>query len=94
MAQRYAKENGQNIISLVNVPESTIARESDTVLKTLAGPEISVASTKAFTTQLVTLLTMAVHWGELRGVLSDREAKKITDNLSNLPSLLARVLSD
>ena len=94
MAQRYAKENGQNIISLVNVPESTIARESDTVLKTLAGPEISVASTKAFTTQLVTLLTMAVHWGEQRGVLSDREAKKITDNLSNLPSLLARVLSD
>ena len=94
MAQRYAKENGQNIISLVNVPESTIARESDTVLKTLAGPEISVASTKAFTTQLVTLLTMAVHWGELRGVLSDSEVKKITDNLANLPSLLARVLSD
>jgi len=94
MAQRYAKENGQNIISLVNVPESTIARESDTVLKTLAGPEISVASTKAFTTQLITLLTTAVHWGELRGVLSDKEAKEIIDNLVNLPSLLAEVLSD
>ena len=94
MAQRYAKENGQNIISLVNVPESTIARESDTVLKTLAGPEISVASTKAFTTQLITLLTTAVHWGELRGVLSDKEAKEIIDNLANLPSLLAKVLSD
>lgn len=94
MAQRYAKENGQNIISLVNVPESTIARESDTVLKTLAGPEISVASTKAFTTQLITLLTTAVHWGELRGVLSDKEAKDIIDNLANLPSLLAEVLSD
>ena len=93
MAQRYAKENGQNIISLVNVPESTIARESDTVLKTLAGPEISVASTKAFTTQLITLLTTAVHWGELRGVLSDKEAKEIIDNLVNLPSLLAEVLS-
>ena len=94
MAQRYAKENGQNIISLVNVPESTIARESDTVLKTLAGPEISVASTKAFTTQLITLLTTAVHWGELRGVLSDKEANKIIDNVANLPSLLAKVLSD
>ena len=94
MAQRYAKENGQNIISLVNVPESTIARESDTVLKTLAGPEISVASTKAFTTQPITLLTTAVHWGELRGVLSDKEAKEIIDNLANLPSLLAKVLSD
>ena len=94
MAQRYAKENRQNIISLVNVPESTIARESDTVLKTLAGPEISVASTKAFTTQLITLLTTAVHWGELRGVLSEKEVKEIIDNLANLPSLLAKVLSD
>ena len=94
MAQRYAKENRQNIISLVNVPESTIARESDTVLKTLAGPEISVASTKAFTTQLITLLTTAVHWGELRGVLSEKEVKEIIENLANLPSLLAKVLSD
>ena len=94
MAQRYARDNGQNIISLVNVPESTIARESDTVLRTLAGPEISVASTKAFTTQLITLLTMAVHWGQLRGTLSDEMASSIMDNLTEMPSLLAAIFSD
>ena len=92
MAQRYAKENGQNIISLVNVPESTIARESDTVLKTLAGPEISVASTKAFTTQLVGLLMLTLILGRYHGLSSVAE-NAINNSLRALPESLDAVMS-
>ena len=94
MALRHAREEKQSIVSLVNVRESTIARESDTVLKTLAGPEISVASTKAFTTQLVALLITAVHWGKLRGTLDDPSANEIISQLKNIPSLMAQLLTD
>lgn len=94
MALRCAREEKQSIVSLVNVPESTIARESDTVLKTLAGPEISVASTKAFTTQLATLLIMAVHWGQLRGTLDPSSANEIIAQLKNIPSLMAQLLTE
>jgi len=57
---RYAKEHGQHTLAIVNVPSSTIARESETVIPTLAGPEIGVASTKAFTCQLAALACLAV----------------------------------
>ena len=69
---RYAKAHKQHIISVVNVPTSTIARESDVVLPTLAGPEIGVASTKAFTCQLAVLASIAIAAGRARGVLSAR----------------------
>ena len=66
-AMRYAKANGQTLLAVVNVPESAIAREADVVLPTLAGPEIGVASTKAFTTQLTVLLAAAIAAGRARG---------------------------
>ena len=67
---RYAKEHKQHAVAVVNVPTSTIARESDAVMPTLAGPEIGVASTKAFTCQLAVLACLAVAAGRARGVLS------------------------
>ena len=72
-ALRYAKEQGSTSLSVVNVPTSTIARESDVVLPTLAGPEIGVASTKAFTCQLAALACLAIAAGKARGVLSDED---------------------
>ena len=94
MALRHAREKGQHIISLINVGESTIARESDVVLKTLAGPEISVASTKAYTTQLAVLLCLSVDWAQKRNFLDKKKAFKIMDELSRLPTALAEVLAD
>lgn len=94
MALRHAREKGQHIISLINVDESTIARESDVVLKTLAGPEISVASTKAYTTQLAALLCLSVDWAQKRNVLDKKKAFEIMDELSRLPTALAEVLAD
>ena len=94
MALRYAREQGQHIISLINVGESTIARESDVVLKTLAGPEISVASTKAYTTQLAVLLCLSVDWAQKRNFLDKKKASEIMDELSRLPTALAEVLTD
>ena len=94
MALRHAREKGQYIISLINVGESTIARESDVVLKTLAGPEISVASTKAYTTQLAALLCLSVDWAQKRNFLDKKKAFEIMDELSRLPTALAEVLAD
>ena len=70
-ALRYAKSQGVHTLSVVNVPTSTIARESETVLPTLAGPEIGVASTKAFTCQLMVLAALAIAAGKARGELSE-----------------------
>ena len=94
MALRHAREKRQHIISLINVGESTIARESDVVLKTLAGPEISVASTKAYTTQLAVLLCLSVDWAQKRNFLDKNKASQIMDELSRLPTALAEVLND
>src|SRR5262249_54199380 len=69
-ALRDAKEQGQTTIAIVNVPESSIAREADVVLPTFAGPEIGVASTKAFTCQLAVLAALAVAAGRERGTIS------------------------
>ncbi|MDC0158679.1 glutamine--fructose-6-phosphate transaminase (isomerizing) [Rhodospirillaceae bacterium] len=93
MALRHAREKEQHIISLVNVGESTIARESDVVLKTLAGPEISVASTKAFTTQLTVLFCLAVDWAQKRNFLNEKKALEIMRDLSCLPTTIADVLA-
>ena len=84
-ALRYAKAQKQTIMSVVNVPESAIARESDIVLPTLAGPEIGVASTKAFTTQLTVLLVAAMDASRARGTLSDVDQMRLAGALIALP---------
>jgi glucosamine--fructose-6-phosphate aminotransferase (isomerizing) len=90
---RYAKEHKQHILSVVNVPTSTIARESDVVMPTLAGPEIGVASTKAFTCQLSVLACLAIAAGRARGVLSASEEQKLVHALVETPRLMAAALA-
>ncbi len=89
---RYCREHGQLIASVVNVPESSIARESDVVLPTLAGPEIGVASTKAFTCQLSVLACMAIAAGRKRGTLSAAEEGELVQALVQMPRLITDVL--
>jgi len=91
-ALRYAKRQKQAILSVVNVPESAIARESDVVLPTLAGPEIGVASTKAFTTQLTVLLTAAIAAGRARGTLDAAGEARLVNALIELPSRVNEAL--
>ena len=93
-AMQYAKSQGQKLISVVNVPQSSIARMSDYIVPTLAGPEIGVASTKAYTTQLTVLLCLAVEAGLARGALSAERAKEILQALREIPSLINTVLRD
>ncbi len=92
-ALRYAKAQGVHTLSVVNVPSSTIARESETVLHTLAGPEIGVASTKAFTCQLMVLAAVAVAAGKARGELSDADETKLVHGLVEIPRLMAAALA-
>ncbi|MEH2608659.1 glutamine--fructose-6-phosphate transaminase (isomerizing) [Bradyrhizobium sp. AZCC 1693] len=92
-ALRYAKAAGAHTVSVVNVPTSTIARESETVLQTLAGPEIGVASTKAFTCQLMVLAALAVAAGKARGELSDEDETKLVHGLVEIPRLMAAALT-
>jgi glucosamine--fructose-6-phosphate aminotransferase (isomerizing) len=89
---RYAKANGQHIVSVVNVPTSTMARESTAVAQTLAGMEVGVASTKAFTCQLTVLLAIAVAAGRARGTLSAQAEKEIVDALIGVPGLISEAL--
>jgi glutamine---fructose-6-phosphate transaminase (isomerizing) len=92
-ALRYAKGEGVHTLSVVNVATSTIARESETVLQTLAGPEIGVASTKAFTCQLMVLAAIAVAAGKARGELSDADEAKLVHGLVEIPRLMAAALA-
>jgi glucosamine--fructose-6-phosphate aminotransferase (isomerizing) len=92
-ALRYAKQQGVHTLSVVNVPTSTIARESETMLPTLAGPEIGVASTKAFTCQLMVLAALAVAAGKARGELSDADETKLVHGLVEIPRLMAAALT-
>ena len=92
-ALRYAKSNGVHTLSVVNVPTSTIARESETMLPTLAGPEIGVASTKAFTCQLMVLAAIAIAAGRARGELSEVDEAKLVHGLVEIPRLMATALA-
>jgi glucosamine--fructose-6-phosphate aminotransferase (isomerizing) len=92
-AIRYAKAQGQTILSVVNVPESAIARASQAVLATLAGPEISVCSTKATTTQLTVLLATAIAAGRARGALSQEQEARLTHALIELPARVNEALN-
>lgn len=89
---RYCRKAGVPIGSIVNVRESTIARESDIVLPTLAGPEIGVASTKAFTCQLAVLASLAVRAGVARGTISREQEKTLVRELSEAPRYANQVL--
>ncbi len=89
---RYAREHRQHVVSIVNVPTSTIARESEVVLPTLAGPEIGVASTKAFTCQLSALVCLAIAAGRARGVLSEAEEKTLVHALIEVPRHISEAL--
>ena len=91
-ALRDAKANGQTTIAVVNVPESSIAREADIVLPTLAGPEIGVASTKAFTCQLASLASFAIAAGVARGNLSDIDEQQLCASLLEAPRHIAEFL--
>lgn len=92
-ALRYSKRQGQTIISILNTIESTIERESHHVLRTLAGPEIGVASTKAFTTQLTTLACLAVALARENGSIDAAREKQLTDALRELPSRIVDILA-
>ena len=92
-ALRYAKSQGQTILGVVNVPESTIARESDVVLPTLAGPEIGVASTKAFLCQLTVLLCLAAQAAKQRGRLDAAAEAELARALGELPRLISETLA-
>ena len=88
----FAKAHGQRLLSVVNVPSSTMARASQIVLPTLAGPEVGVASTKAFTCQLATLACLAIAAGRDRGVLSADEEATLVRALADVPGLMTCAL--
>ena len=92
MALRYAKSKGATIFSVCNTNGSTIGRESDAVLYTHAGPEIAVASTKAFATQLIAMYLIGLEIGKQLDRLSKKEIKEISDQLSALPAKVEQVL--
>jgi glutamine---fructose-6-phosphate transaminase (isomerizing) len=91
-AMRDAKAKGQTTLAIVNVPESSIAREADIVLPTFAGPEIGVASTKAFTCQLSVLASLAIAAGRARGNLSAEQEAKLCASLLETPRLIVEFL--
>lgn len=92
-ALRYCKREGQNIISIVNTIESTIERESDFVMRTLAGPEIGVASTKAFTTQLTTMACIALATARSKGSIDEEQEHEMAEALRHVPTIAAEILS-
>ena len=92
MAMRYAREKGARVFSVCNTNGSTIPRESDAVLYTHAGPEIAVASTKAFTAQLVAMYLLALHLGKVRGFISADLENEIERELTDLPGKVEQVL--
>ncbi len=93
-ALREAKKKGARIISIVNVKGSSIDRESDSVLYTMAGPEIGVASTKAFTSQLVVLYLITVYFGKVRGLLSPLQIRNRVRDLRKLPLQIQSILEN
>ena len=93
-ALRYCKRNGQTIAAVVNVRTSTIAREANTILPTLAGPEIGVASTKAFTSQLSVLACLAIAIGRARGTIDSAKEQELVKALTELPRHIASLMHD
>ena len=94
MATRYAKEAGAKVLTICNTQGATLAREADAVLYTHAGPEVAVASTKAFTAQLTSLYLLALHLGRVRNTHSLSELQDLGRELLKLPAQLAEVLAN
>ncbi len=92
-ALRYAQAQGQHILSIVNVPQSSMERESDVVLHTHAGPEVGVASTKAFTCQLAVLACLAIAMAKARGQIDHGEEERLCQALTEVPARMAEVLN-
>ena len=93
-ALRIAKERGAQTLAVVNVIGSTIAREADHTLYTLAGPEIAVATTKAYSAQLVAMDVLAVHLACVRGKITEEQSAKMLGELDTIPEKITRVLED
>ncbi len=94
MALRYAKEQRARVLAISNTNGSTIPRESDAVLYTRAGPEVAVASTKAFLTQVVAVYLVALYLGQVRGVMYGDEVAAVVRELERAPGLVERVLGE
>src|SRR5436190_16527182 len=92
-ALRHAREEGQKIAVVVNVPTSSMAREADLLLPTHAGPEIGVASTKAFVCQLAVLAALAAHFARVKGRISREEEREIVRHLTEAPAALNAALA-
>lgn len=93
-AMREAKRRGARTLGIVNVVGSSIAREADDVIYTWAGPEISVATTKAYSAQLTIIYMLAQYLGSLKGISTDEEAKQLVDALTALPDVVQNYISD
>ena len=91
-ALRLAKQNGLKVVAITNVVGSTVSREADDVIYTLAGPEIAVASTKAYTTQVLCMYLLAIKAGKLRGTLSDEDASILLSELETIPAKVQEIL--
>ncbi|WP_376089771.1 glutamine--fructose-6-phosphate transaminase (isomerizing) [Roseomonas sp. CCTCC AB2023176] len=91
-AMKMLRNGGQSLVSVVNVPESSMARESDATLMTVAGPEIAVASTKAFTAQLSVMACLALNFARARGAISVEEEARLTSALLEVPEHAATIL--
>jgi len=94
MALREARKKGSHVVSIVNVVGSSIARESDDVLYTWAGPEIAVASTKAYNAQLAVLYLLALKFARIRGTIDDKTVSYYLDQLMNLPAQMEEVIRE
>lgn len=94
MGLRKAKTKFLKTLSICNVLGSTIARESDSVVYTYAGPEIGVASTKAYTAQLTTLYLLAIYLGSLRGLIVPQTQKRLLNELKKIPDLMQKIIDD
>lgn len=92
MAMRYAKKNGAKVLAICNTNGSTIPRESDSVIYTVAGPEIAVASTKAFVTQLIAIYLLGLHFAKLNNSITQSEITQILTELNELPAKVEQVL--
>ena len=93
-ALRLAKEKGVAVLGVVNVVGSSIARESDHTLYTYAGPEISVATTKAYSTQLIAMYLFAMRLAQVKGLLSEEDCAKMIAELNELPAKIQKILDD
>ena len=93
-ALRLAKERGNRTLGIVNVVGSSVAREADFVLYTLAGPEIAVATTKAYSAQLIAAYALAIGFGRVRGCVPEAEELRLVEQMQSLPEKITRILED